>query len=41
MRAKPSLPATILSKIAVFSALVETIKRQDRIELIRKEDVDF
>ena len=26
---------------AVFSALVETIKRQDRIELIFKEDVDF
>ena len=26
---------------AVFSALAETIKRQDRIELILKEDVDF
>ena len=26
---------------AVLSALVETIKRQDRIELILKEDVDF
>lgn len=26
---------------AVFSALVETLKRQDRIKLILKEDVDF